>query len=46
MKQVFIKKIAYMTWTLDLVTLTLSQLQHLSDTNHVCKYHPYPDIGS
>ena len=44
-KQVFYE-LAYLALTLDLVTLSSSQLQHLSDTNHVCKYHSYPIIGS
>ena len=31
---------------LDLVTLTLGQLQHPINTYHVHKYHQYPIIGS
>ena len=27
------------TWTIDFVTLTLSQLQHVININHICKYH-------
>ena len=37
----FFYKLAYLTLTFDLVTLTLGQLLHLIDINHVCKYHLY-----
>ena len=42
----FFYKLAYLTWTFDLVTLILGQLQHLVDINYMFKYHRYPIIGS
>ena len=42
----FFYKLAYLTLTFDLVTLTLGQLLHLIDINHMCKYHLYLIIGS
>ena len=42
----FFYKLAYLTLTFDLVTLTLGQLLHLIDINHVCKYHLYLIISS
>ena len=42
----FFYKLGYLTLTFDLVTLTLGQLLHLIDINHVCKYHLYLIIGS
>ena len=42
----FFYKIAYLTLTFDLVTLTFGQHQHLINTYHVYKHHWYPIIGS
>ena len=36
---------AYLTLTFDLVILTLGQLLHLININHVCNYHLYLIIG-
>ena len=42
-KQVLITKLHIWSWPL---TLTLGQLQHLIDSNHICKCHWYSIIGS
>ena len=42
----YFHKIAYLTLTFDLVTLTFGQHQHLINTYHMYKYHSYPIIGS